>query len=135
MTNTENLGAASMAKPPAHFSSGEEVEISCLSLDDYLSSGGIEGVDVIKMDVEGAELEVLQGAKGLLDKQKPIIILEFNDQTLKPFGTSKRELANFLEKKGYQLYRIGTKPFSKYNSREDVGLSPVNVLAAPAKLR
>ena len=48
------------------------------TLDTFVVQRGIERVDVIKIDVEGAELGVLEGAAEVLAKHEPIVLLEFN---------------------------------------------------------
>ena len=47
-------------------------EVATTTIDSVLNREGIEGVDFIKMDVEGAEEYVLQGAKSLFSKMRPI---------------------------------------------------------------
>lgn len=42
------------------------VEVATTTLDAYVAERGIERVDLVKLDVEGAELQVLEGAAGLL---------------------------------------------------------------------
>ncbi len=54
------------------------VEVPCTTLDAFVESSGVERVDVIKIDVEGAELSVLEGAKGILDQHRPTVVMEFN---------------------------------------------------------
>jgi len=49
----------------------ESIDIKVTSLDYLLESGEIECVDFIKMDIEGAEMEALKGAKRTLHKCKP----------------------------------------------------------------
>ena len=41
-------------------------EITLVSLDGWASEAGVEAIDIMKLDVQGAELEVLKGARGLL---------------------------------------------------------------------
>jgi len=52
----------------------EKIEVEIKTLDETLPSD--VRVDFIKIDVEGAELEVLQGAKAVIKKYKPIILFE-----------------------------------------------------------
>ncbi len=50
-----------------------ETSISCVSLDDFVESEGLERVDFIKADIEGAERELLQGAERTLKRFAPKI--------------------------------------------------------------
>lgn len=62
----------------------ESAEVRVLqarSVDSLVAELGIQRVDLIKIDVEGAELEVLEGARATLAKYRPIVILEFNSYT------------------------------------------------------
>lgn len=51
------------------------------SVDDLVAELGLSRVDFIKIDVEGAELDVLEGARDTLQRFKPIVIMEFNSYT------------------------------------------------------
>jgi FkbM family methyltransferase len=55
----------------------------------------------IKIDVEGCEMMVLQGAKEILMKHSPVIIMEINTYSLGEAGTSPGEMQDFLESFGY----------------------------------
>jgi Methyltransferase FkbM domain len=51
------------------------IEVSADTLDNLLHRVGIDKVNWIKIDVEGAELEVLKGAEGLLSRSTDIALL------------------------------------------------------------
>lgn len=53
-------------------------EAPTTTLDTFVAERGIERVDFVKIDVEGAELSVLEGAVETLAKHKPVVVLEFN---------------------------------------------------------
>jgi FkbM family methyltransferase len=76
-------------------------------LDDLLPELGIQQVDVIKMDVEGAEFAVLQGAQATLQHYRPLLMLEFVDQALQNQGSSCAEVVQFLHDLGYKLLVLG----------------------------
>jgi FkbM family methyltransferase len=54
------------------------LEVPCTTLDAFVESSGVERVDVVKIDVEGAELRVLDGAKRTLADHRPTVLMEFN---------------------------------------------------------
>lgn len=47
------------------------LEVEAITLDDFVTEAGIERVGFIKMDVEGAEPNVLRGARGTLERMAP----------------------------------------------------------------
>ena len=47
-----------------------------ISLDDYRIENQIPRVDFIKIDVEGSEMNVLEGAKHLIETDNPTIVIE-----------------------------------------------------------
>jgi FkbM family methyltransferase len=66
-----------------------------------LDSFQIPRVDLIKLDVQGYELFVLQGAQKLLEKSRPLMIVEFEDFQLKKFGYDSAVLFKHLKSIGY----------------------------------
>lgn len=73
-------------------------------LDDELGRAG--AVTAIKIDVEGAELNVLRGAERILAEQHPHILFEVYPIGLDCFGATAAELFDYLSGHGYDLYRI-----------------------------
>lgn len=55
---------------------GEKILVNCISLDDFVDD--IDAPDAIKCDVEGAEVEVIRGAKKILQKKRPWIVCELH---------------------------------------------------------
>ncbi len=83
-----------------------EVElISCTTLDHYLAKKSIAKINLLKLDVEGWELKVLEGGKKALENQKIHLIyceVSFDEQD--PRFTSFHQLKTFLEPYGYHFY-------------------------------
>lgn len=71
-------------------------KIRTRALDNVLNETGIEKVDIIKIDVEGAELEVLKGLNMTLKKENPLIIIEVHP--LK----NKEKIVEYLNDLGYK---------------------------------
>ena len=87
--------------------SSNRIEVQTMSLDEYLRRAAIERVDLIKIDVEGAEVKVLRGAQVLLSRpDAPAMMLEFNPPLLALMGTSDEELAALLSSYGYKLQTV-----------------------------
>jgi FkbM family methyltransferase len=82
----------------------EEVDIT--TIDRVLSSEGIERVDFIKMDVEGAEEHVLQGAKSMFSKMQPQVMFEINAKAINRFNLSLYGVWNFLKNLGYEFFLV-----------------------------
>jgi FkbM family methyltransferase len=67
---------------------------------------GMFGVDFIKIDVEGYELEILKGATETLKKFKPVLLIEINRGTLKREGIKEQDIFYFLDRFGYKYKNI-----------------------------
>ena len=63
-------------------------------LDRQLSN--VKVLDLIKIDIEGAEMQALKGAEALLKAHKPTVIVEIVPSFLKKFGTEPRNVFEFL---------------------------------------
>jgi len=61
-------------------------------------------VDFIKIDTEGSELYVLEGAYDLLVKDKPLINIETNGQSNRFFGYDKEKIVEFLKSLDYKVW-------------------------------
>lgn len=83
----------------------EQVEAN--TLDAFLGSIGSVSIDVIKIDVEGAEELVLRGATEILSAARPATIFEVNPEAAAALGLSPRGAWDFLERTGYSFYRAG----------------------------
>jgi FkbM family methyltransferase len=101
-------GASSFSLGRAHEDAGESFTIQLKRLDDVLDAEGIRTVDCMKMDVEGAEELILQGATRLFDRCKPRVIFEINPRAIGTLGLSADGAWRFLEKRGYKFFTLDT---------------------------
>jgi FkbM family methyltransferase len=80
------------------------VSVQSTTLDAYCRRHDIATIDFMKIDVEGAELMVLQGAANVLAGSGiGVIQLELND-ALKKYGIRRSDVVQLLEDYGYRLY-------------------------------
>jgi FkbM family methyltransferase len=64
---------------------------------------------LIKIDVEGFEMQVLQGLTRTIEEHRPFLILELIDSHLSRAGTSAAEVSEFLLTRGYRAFVIGKR--------------------------
>jgi FkbM family methyltransferase len=74
------------------------------TLDRIILEQGDPAVDVVKIDVDGFEYDVLLGAKALLSRHKPALVMELSPTMLAERGYSDEELISFLLSCGYRLF-------------------------------
>ena len=77
---------------------------SFITLDDYVKKQAVGKIDLVKLDVDGHELKVIQGAVETLRLHKPIIIMELGVFTLEEAGDHVTELVSLLLDLGYRFY-------------------------------
>lgn len=63
-------------------------------------------ITVIKMDCEGAEMSILNGAKKTLRKNQPLILLEINPKNKAAFDVKTEDIFSFLSESNYSLYSV-----------------------------
>jgi FkbM family methyltransferase len=86
----------------------ERIDVPSMTLDGFCRSKTIKPA-VIKMDVEGAELLVLRGAREVLLEDRPSILCEVHPPQIKMTGGSLEELHSYLDEVGYGLTQL-TEP-------------------------
>lgn len=99
--DSEGSGYSSMTK----HRDGDHVVITVpmARLDDIVSTS--VRYDFIKIDVEGAELLVLQGARESIGRDRPLILFECTPFAMKPFGAEPADLYRFFTRElDYRVY-------------------------------
>jgi len=113
--------------------SKEVVEMT--TLDNFVEREGIDTIDFLKVDVEGAEEFVFQGASKLLQQKRVKLIgFEISKAPLDGVGSSARRVIKTLRDFGYYTYEYredsnGAALFE--NPIEDTDLEYVNIYAKP----
>lgn len=84
-------------------SENETIQVRKAALDSLVSELGIERVDAIKIDVEGAEAKVVRGAQKTIERFRPIIWLETHPQR-----ADIDWLSEFFEQQDYRITRLAS---------------------------
>lgn len=85
------------------------LRVQMVSIDNFIEKNKIEP-NLLKIDVEGAELLVLEGGRNYLLKNKPLLLLETHGDTI------KKKCFGFLEKIGYTYFKpIDSKSIEEAN--------------------
>jgi hypothetical protein len=99
-----------------------------IRLDDYVADRKLERVDFIKMDVEGAEFFALQGAKEVLSRWRPTMLVEVNRQTCRGLGYEPEKLWEFLRPYGYLMWAVGQSAETSRSLSSLDGVDLANVI-------
>lgn len=94
-----NSGATAVSAQAA----GDAIELD--TLDHFCQRNKVDRVDIVKVDVEGSELRVIEGGKATLALHQPIVMIEFNSSALKAVGTTIGHLGDLLLGLGYRLLK------------------------------
>ena len=85
------------------------VPVPACTLDSY----NFQDVDCIKIDVEGSELLVMQGAKDTIDRCRPSVQVEIVPKQCKLFGYDPQDLYDFFADRDYVCVSAVRKPMNK----------------------
>ncbi len=107
ISKAENLGMSGIFH---HDNENGKIEtVETISLDEYISDSGIERIDMIKIDIEGAELFALKGMKRTIDKFKPVILMEISEEILHKNQLKSSEIIDFMKENSYSQKRLTEK--------------------------
>ncbi len=90
-----------------HIAEEGELTTRTVSLDELIAAGSIPPADCMKIDVEGAEYSVLQGARSLIATAHPLIFLSLHGDEV------RQQCFALLSEHGYQLRPIRDEPLAE----------------------
>jgi FkbM family methyltransferase len=115
LSSNENLGMSSIFHHDTE--SGEVENVKAVKLDDFISENNIKKVNLIKIDIEGAEIFALKGMVNTLKKFTPILLVEISENVIKGNVVRGDDVFNFMRNIGYSPYSI----------KESGEVSPFNI--------
>jgi FkbM family methyltransferase len=99
----------------------EEIESISISLDEYIASKSIKKVDLVKMDIEGAEFFALLGMQNIIERDYPTILIEINRNALEKLESSPEDVWKLLTHKfGYNGYLIDSFCLKQLNDISEI---------------
>lgn len=90
--------------PNAEFAGQVPVVVTVDRLDDFCVREAISRVDFVKVDVEGAELQVLEGGKGVIETHRPAMLIEIEARHTARYGHCPDDVCGWLLQRGYAMY-------------------------------
>jgi len=122
----DNFGGSSL-RPDDASAQDARAPVEVTTLDEALDRLGGPPVDLAKLDVEGAELDVIDGARGTLAANPGIVlIVEFLRHNPLRFGHTVEDLEGRLRELGFRLFTLTPSGLRRY---EPVGEEAANVVA------
>lgn len=125
ISNADNLGMSSFHQPENYSGRKEKVEV--VSIDNWFKTSGLSKIDLVKLDIEGSELAALKGMKGVLEKQKPVLLVEINPETLSLFGLKPHDIFNYLKQLNFDGFLISDNGIPEYLNSIEINQT-VNIL-------
>jgi FkbM family methyltransferase len=89
------------------FTNHATFDCEVVALDDFLAD--LTTLGFVKMDIEGAEYFALEGMRKLLERYRPIILIEICSFFLKGFGIDLSKLVGLISELGYEIYSYDMK--------------------------
>lgn len=96
--------ALDVASAPPDFAG--KVSVRVVTLDDLVSQQRIAAPDVVKIDVEGAEIHVLRGMRRVLTERRPVVIFEVDAADKAGVDAKWNECVGFLQRLGYGIREL-----------------------------
>lgn len=122
-------------RPPASSDAVAEIPVDTIRLDDFISREKIERVDVIKLDVEGGEVEVIRGAQKVFSDFRPLLICEVLDATTHAWGYDAIEIIEEVARFDYDWFDLQDDGSLQPHLRRQAYPEVKNYVAVPRERR
>lgn len=96
-----------------------------VTIDDYCAQAGVR-VGLVMLDIEGAELQALRGARRTLEEDRPAVVFEVHrDYVDWSQGLSTAPICSLLTELGYRLFAV-----RDINGNQEMGRLPIELVPA-----
>ncbi|MCL2651050.1 MAG: FkbM family methyltransferase [Candidatus Azobacteroides sp.] len=110
----------------------DTTDIPSISLDDYVALEKINKLDLIKIDTDGHEFKVLQGAQTILKTLRPKIILEIGIYIMQEHNLSFADYHRIFQTCKYKLYTVKGKQITPQNYTKHIPkYGTIDMIAIP----
>ncbi len=109
----------------------ERVEM--MTLDDFDRRQALPRVDVIKLDIEGAEAAALAGARSVLRRHRPVLVIEVFSRSLATNNASVAEIQEHLRNADYRVFTIDDESAELMPLDDLTVIDEQNIVAMPAE--
>lgn len=90
-----------------------------ISLDNFILKNKINDQIIIKIDVDGFEMDVLKSSIKTLQKKKPVIFMEYAPYSFEEHGSNTKEFFKFIKKYQYEIYDLNFNKLDKVKINAD----------------
>ena len=89
----------------------EVIKVDSVILDEFLID--YKKIDIIKLNIQGGEVDALRGSKNIIQNNLPIVLTEFWPLGITNSNEDPREIINFFKKLNYEVYELETSQKSQ----------------------
>jgi FkbM family methyltransferase len=122
-----NMGLASLvALETPH----DLIDVEIRTLDEVVDALRVDRIDVVKIDVQGYEMETLRGMRSCLARFRPVVVFEYDAWAWSQANVQPAEVFDYLRAAGYALFRIDGRSEEPQPLLSDAALPPYLDLVA-----
>jgi FkbM family methyltransferase len=124
-SNPQKAGESGWGKLASVRNEGHIEWVEAVSLDEWHESLQFPPIRLIKIDAEGSEPLILEGARRVILKERPYIIIELNDALLGEVQQTRERVISSIREQGYGIFGIGLDSIVECNDLIDPQIAEI----------
>jgi FkbM family methyltransferase len=100
---TRHIGGATLTSAGTPHDVSGQIDVDVVTVDQVIARRGLRPPSLVKIDVEGAEIGVVEGMRATLRAHRPRIIYELDDATMEGLRRKRSAMAALMKEAGYSL--------------------------------